>query len=381
MIAPSYGYRLAWAYLALALGLLLFVVAFRFDTQTGFTSLIRFGELRSADRVPELQNVAIAQIKNHPGYDGQFYAQLALRPQLTDAELQRCLDDTHYRARRVFLPALAHVLGLGNPWAVVHLYASLNLLCWGLLGWLLLYWLPPTSWENFGRWAAAMLSSGALESVRAALTDLPAALILVLGLRLWEAGHQRWALLPLAAAGLTRETSLLGFGLLAPGAKAGGILWLRSLMFAGLGALPIILWMLYLRGLFPQGVSGWVNFSWPFADLSHGAWQALSMLSQGYEDRGRYTFRLIAVVALTVQVVVLARAFRLSSPWSRLSLGFIVLLPFLGALVWDGYWAVMRTLLPMTLAFCVLLPRGRFFWLWLIIASLPSLHAIFRLAF
>lgn len=379
MMLPSRW--IPWAYHAVWVWLLLFLLFFRFDPTTGFTSLIRFGEQRAATRLPELQSVPLATIKNHPGYDGQFYAQIAVHPQLTDAELHRAVDDTHYRARRILLPWLSYALGAGQPGPIVHIYSCLNLICWGVLAWLLLHWLPPTSWKNFGRWAAALLSAGSLESIRASLTDLPAAVLLVAGIRLWEAGRTGWAVLPLAAAGLTRETSLLAFSLLAPTSLRPLHRWLRAGVLGLLCALPILLWIVYLRGLLPQGLSGWTNFSGPFVSMFHGVSESLQELAAGQEDNGRFTFRLVAVFALIVQVIVLISVFRWESPWSRASLGFMLLLPFLGDAVWDGYWAILRTVLPMTLAFCLLLPSGRWFWLLLALGSLPSLHAIFRLAF
>jgi hypothetical protein len=48
------------------------------------------------------------------GYDGQFYAQLALHPDLKDPNLANALDNPVYRARRIGLSLLAFCLGWEN---------------------------------------------------------------------------------------------------------------------------------------------------------------------------------------------------------------------------------------------------------------------------
>ena len=64
----------------IAVGLvLLALVAAKFDARTGFTALIRFGAEWESRRMEQLAPVAVATLPG-PGYDGQFYAQLALDP-------------------------------------------------------------------------------------------------------------------------------------------------------------------------------------------------------------------------------------------------------------------------------------------------------------
>ena len=49
-----------------------------------------------------------------------------------------------------------------------------------------------------------------------------------------------------------------------------------------------------------------------------------------------------------------------------------------GSWVWSGYWAACRAVLPMTLAFNLLLPAGRGFWIWWIAGNLALFHGVWR---
>ena len=51
----------------------------------------------------------------------------------------------------------------------------------------------------------------------------------------------------------------------------------------------------------------------------------------------------------------------------------------IGDAVWSGYWAVGRTLLPLTFAFNLLLLRGNFRWWQLVLGNLCLLHAVYRI--
>jgi hypothetical protein len=186
------------------------LVLAKFSPQTGFTSLIHFGETGQEHRLPALQNLPLATVPPSSGYDGQFYAQIALDPFLRGPELASVIDAPAYRARRILTPATAAVLGLGNPWWTLQAYALLNVLCWFALG-LLLYWqLAPDVRFAFVRWAGCMFSLGVLDSVRQSLVDLPTLLLLVLAVDASKQARSGRSLLWLALASLAKEISLLG---------------------------------------------------------------------------------------------------------------------------------------------------------------------------
>ena len=83
-----------------------------------------------------------------PGYDGQFYAQLAVEPLLRNRRLDKALDTPPYRARRILFSWTAYVLGLGRPRWILKAYALQNIIAWLLLAWLLLRWFPPSAPRN-----------------------------------------------------------------------------------------------------------------------------------------------------------------------------------------------------------------------------------------
>ena len=353
-----------------------------FHRDTGLTSLIRFGERRQQDLAPELAGVPVYLVPQHAGFDGQYYAHMALHPPWIHHDLLDHYDYPAYRIRRIFLPALAWGLGLGRPLWIVHIYSFFNVLSWLALAWLLTAWLPLRNWMNFGRWTGCLLSAGVLESLRGSLTDLPSLLLLLAGMRLWEMRRPRVGSVIFTAGVLTRETMALSIlGLLWPN-PPGMRGFARLAVLGGLIVLPTALWTLYVSHYFPtsnSGVEG--NFNWPFRAVAGTALEALEKLRHGIEDNGRYTFRLVTIFSFAVQVWVVLTGWRRGPQWLRIALPFLVMFPFLGLPVWDGPWGMWRAILPVTIAFCFLAPANRWFVPLLLAGSLPSLHAFFRLVF
>ena len=67
----------------------------------GFTYLIMFGDRMHSRYLPALRAVNHYEEQNSPGYDAQYYAQLAMQPRLSDPALQSGVDNLEYRARRI----------------------------------------------------------------------------------------------------------------------------------------------------------------------------------------------------------------------------------------------------------------------------------------
>lgn len=366
----SFIRRKGWLALAphVTVGILvLWSVAAFYQPTYGFTVFIMFGSAFEPRAVPALQAVPHA-VDSTYGYDGQFYAQLALDPLLQDPATAKALDTPFYRARRIFLPWLANVVGLGIPWLVLQIYALLNVASWLGLAWVLLRWFPPGSASATAAWVACVLGHGLLASMRLALPDGPSALLLALGIAALQANRHWVAAAILGVAGLTRETSLLGAAVLAPSEMPTARRLVTRAAQVAMVAAPLALWLLYLSSLgLPTEAAGEGNFSPPFTAYFQ-KWVA-SLGDVRLEDAGRDAwFTIAALVALTTQAVSLAwwRAWR--NPWWRVGIGYAALLFVLGPAVWDGQpGAVTRVVIPMTLAFNVLLPRGRWFWpLWAI---------------
>jgi hypothetical protein len=71
---------------------------------------------------------------------------------------------------------------------------------------------------------------------------------------------------------------------------------------------------------------------------------------------------------------------RWTQPWWRVGAPFAVLLILLGPAVWDGFpGAAARVVVPMTLAFNVLVPRGLRWWPVLLLGNLSALSAVDQL--
>jgi len=363
------------AYWIVALFFLALVLA-KFSPQTGFTSLIRFGGSSPYPQHRALHDLPVAIVPKSNGYDGQFYAQIALDPLLRSGDLDQVLDSPAYRARRILVPAFAAVFGLGQPWWTLQAYALINVICWLVLGWMLYRYIGGNDWVAFARWAGCMLSMGVLDSVRQSLVDLPALMLLVFAANACMASRPGRSTLYLALGNLAKETNMLGAIALHAGPRPRWRAVLVSLLLAGL---PLLVWSLYVQHRFSNSSpgSGFGNFDWPLLGLLTQVKLALREIQYGNWD-GRYGFSLIAIIGLFTQALLLWSSPQLKSSWWRIGAAYSFLLLFLSFWVWSGYWAACRAVLPMTIAFNLLLPATGRFWLWWALGNLTLLHAIWR---
>ena len=363
------------AYWIAALFFLALVLA-KFSPPSGFSSLLRFGGTSPHPQHSALQGLPLAVVPDSYGYDGQFYAQIALDPLLRSGELAQVLDAPAYRARRILAPAAAAVIGLGQPWWTLQAYALLNVICWLALGWLLRRSIGGNDWVSFARWAGCMFSMGVLDSVRQSLVDLPALLLLALAAKAYALPRPGQTTVYLALGNLAKETNLLGAIALQTGPR---LRWRTMLVSLSLAALPLLVWSLYVQHRFSGSITGngLGNFDWPLVGLLTQAKHALRELHHGNWD-GRYWFSLLAIVGLFTQAATIWRAPQWSSPWWRIGAAYSVLLLFLSFWVWSGYWAACRAVLPLTVAFNLLLPATGRFWPWWVIGNLTLLHALWR---
>ena len=361
---------LALPHIAIAL-LFLDTLAESYRPETGLTSLIQFSEWFQPQAIPALRETPHLVFPG-TGHDGQFYAQLALDPLLRDDATLRALDAPSYRARRILLPWVAWSAGLGRPWLILQAYALLNVVSWIALGWLLLRWLRPGSLSATAAWAACMLNCGFRESIGAALTDGPSLLLIALAVVIIE-GNRRWlATLVMALAGLARETNLVGgVGLCAhPGSTRPRTA--RDAVHLIVIAAPLLLWMTYLiaRGLpFVDPAAG--NITLPLFAYVETWLRTLRNLLGGDATAWHTMMTLVAVGA---QVLMLLRYPDRTHPWWRVGLGYVALMFVLGDKVWSSGDAAPRSLLPMTVAFNVLLSQRsgqapKTFWTWFVLGN------------
>lgn len=157
--ARGWSLPVAGAYLALVFGCAV-QVSHYFVPGQGLTYFVAFGSETEPDRLPRVRPLNYYLAEDSPGYDGQYYAQLAMDPLLRDPALPTAIDNLPYRARRILFPAMAFVAGAGRPAGILHAYAALNVVCWPLLALVLLRWFPPRQWDDFLRWAACSSRPG-----------------------------------------------------------------------------------------------------------------------------------------------------------------------------------------------------------------------------
>ena len=355
------------------------LVISKWSPQTGFTGLIRFGEKWQERRSSHLQGKPIATVPKSSGYDGQFYASIALDPLLRSSELDQVIDAPAYRARRILVPAVAAVIGLGNSWLTLQAYALLNIPCWFALGWLLRRHLSGNDWQSFARWVGCMFSIGVLDSVRQSLLDLPALLFLALAAESQPNVENSKSTLWLALGNLTKESSLLGTIALHGNRLIGPTRHRGVLLPLSLAVFPLALWALYVEQRFSGAAdeTSWGNFNWPLVDLFAQIKLSSAEILRGNFD-GRYTFGLLAIGCLFTQAWVVWRQPQWSAPWWRIGAIYSLLLIFLSSWVWSGYWAACRSVLPLTICFNLVLPINRWFWILWIAGNLTLLHGVWR---
>lgn len=368
--------RIVWA-AALAL-LVARPFAATYDQDHGFTRLIRFGERFEAEALPALQNTPHFVHRTgpghplHTGYDGQFYAQVALDPLLLQSrQMSRGFDEAGYRTQRILHPALANLLGLGRPNLVLRAYVLLGVAWWlALLGWLLF----SVQLRPFGARAglvvtAICLSFGVTESMARCLPDVAAATLILFALQ-GSAGLGAWAV---AAAALARNTGVLGAaGLLTTSLDPTSLR--RNLKVGLVAVVPLVAWLGYVVYRFgTERLAGNDNLDWPVVALADRLARAIAEMSAvdfswrnvphllAVDHRAR---ELLAVAAAVVQVVfVLAharrwRGSRWPAPLVRVGIAFCVLALCLGGNVWYATEAAMRALIPLNIAFNLLLLRS-----------------------
>jgi len=361
-----------------AVAVFLWLVAARWDARSGFTSLLRFGDDFSDSRLPAVAKLPISSVSGI-GYDGQFYAQLAVEPDPRASALQKALDLPRYRARRILLPWIAHGLSAGDPWWALNVYALLNVGAWLVAAWWLGRRVEPEGWRGLAVWTVCLFGVGALDSVRFALTDLPAMLAILIAVDLSLRSRKTAAAVLLGAGGMVRETAVLAAPFLLRPWPRNRNSWLASAARGLIAFLPLALWVGWLAWKMPTdssvGVEG--NFDWPGFALGRHLFTCFNALFSGDID-SRYTFGAAAALGLAYQSCFVLARLKQDSVWISVAAPFAVLFWLLGDSVWHGYWAAERALLPLTFAFNLLLLREPRFWWRLIVANACLIHGIYR---
>jgi hypothetical protein len=358
----------AWRWIAayvLVVAAFLAGVARYYHPPYGFTALIEFPEATHAEEVPRVRETPHYDAPS-PGYDGQFYAQLAVEPLLRDPAIDHAMDETLYRARRILFSWTAYALGLGRPRWVLEAYALQNVLCWLLLAWLLTRWIPPVDGRRFVLWAGCLWSHGLLMSVRYALIDGPSVLLLAVAVVAAERERPIWTSVVLGAAGLARETNLLGISVLGRFLRRDRRSWLLVAAGALLAVLPLALWLDYLRSIYRSGVlsAGGDHVTMPLAGIAGKLAATLGGLTGSAAMSAWLTLAALAAVVVQAGVVVVAAFAKATArqgsipAWAWLAAPYVLLALGAHPVVWEGHpGAFTRVLLPLTVGASALLAQ------------------------
>lgn len=346
------------------------IVSKEFSMQHGFLDLPLFGKAFLPQALPEVRQLD-PPARSEYGYDGQLYAQIALSPLLTDPNLQQACDNFRYRARRIGLPMLAYVAGLGRPAWILQAYSVLNVFFWLALMGALARFVGFAGYRERMLAVAILWTTGTLISVERALTDLPAVTISVWGMLLAETQFIAAGGL-LALTALFKETSVLSFPALAwvdrqhPPQR---LVWVVPLLVS-----PVALWLLYVRFQTPEQAAGFRNLTLPFV----GWWEKMSaVMSPQLKQKPKQWVELAAPLAILVQVAYFAIRPRTASPWWRWGGGWAVLALLVGEPILAEQYGYCRILLPLTVAFNFLIhqhERSRSYVLWFLLGNMSLFH-------
>ncbi len=345
----------------------------------GFTAFLEFPAAGHPYEIPAVQNAPHYHHPHSGGYDGQFYAQLAVAPLVADAALDRAIDDPPYRARRILFSWIAYAAGLGQPAWILRAAALENVIVWFVLAWLLWRWIPPTGPRAFVLWAGSLAAHGTIMSVRYALPDGLSLLCIALAVLAAERGRPLLVGAALGLGGLARETTLLAATLLGR-LKRDGRSWRTVALAAVVALAPLALWLDYLRAIYRGRVpAGGGHISVPFAGLvsevaSIGRHLADAALALARDEIAA----LVAFAAQGAWIVWRIARHGDRSPWALVAPAFLALALVAHPVVWDGApGAYTRVAMPLTLGVNVLLARDpRASWWWIALANLGAIPGV-----
>lgn len=321
------------------------------------------------------------------GFDGQFYAELALDPLLRDPQMTTALDNPPYRARRILLPWLAWVGGLGRPFWILNVYTALNLVFWIGYAFMLGRLFRPYGWRGLAGWTALLMTCGIIESMQGSLADFPGFVLMTAGLMLEGVGGAG----VLALAALAREPNIIGL----LGIWDYRSPWLatakRNIRLALIAGLPCALWFTYVTMRFPpvDNTLAGGNFSWPLvgimSKLGEISVQAISgeiiwreWYTEFYTNYALHA--LLTIIATLTQCIYLLTHREWNSRIWRVGVIFVPYFLCINYFAWEDHFTVTRHALAITLAFNLMLAlRPRRSWLvWFLLGNCFVPYGIYQ---
>ena len=322
------------------------------------------------------------------GFDGQFYAELALDPLLRDPQLKVALDDPPYRSCRILTSCLAWLGGFGRPFWILNVYAALNLVFWIGFAVMMTRLFRPLGWAGLAGFAAMLMTCGIIESLRSSLTDFPGFVLVTLSMMIGGAGGAG----VLALAALTREPNIIGL----VGLWDYRPPWLatikRNALFAVIAGLPLALWVAYVMSRFPakNSITG-DNLTWPLwgimgklgefsvhaanGDIAWKAWYSEFFTSEPLHA-------LLTIIAVLTQSIYLFTHRERDNRIWRVGAIFVPFFLCSSSIPWERHFTITRHALPITLAFnLVLAMRARRGWLvWFLLGNCFVPYGVYQLA-
>jgi hypothetical protein len=344
-----------------------------YSPEFGITKLLQIGH--------EFDNRGLAVFRATPkyidpssrwGFDGQLYAELGLDPLLRDPQLKIALDNPSYRSRRILMPWLAWLGGLGRPFWILNVYAALNLVFW--IGFVVMMAILFRSygWGGLAGFAAMLMTCGIIESMRGALTDFPGFVLMTLAMMLGGAGGAG----VLALSALTREPNIIGI----IGLWDYRPPWLtaakRNLVLGLIAGLPIALWVAYVLSRFSSQESfGGGNLTWPLQGMMakigefsvhavNGDIQWSHWYSEFYSNEAFHA--LLTIISILTQCIYLVTHREWTNRIWRAGAIFVPYFLCISFIPWESHFTITRHALSITLAFNLILAmrphRGWLAW-------------------
>ncbi|HVW21139.1 MAG TPA: hypothetical protein VHC86_07965 [Opitutaceae bacterium] len=373
---PSPPRWLFGAAAALALGFLLLTYYRVWSPQYGITRLIQIGTVFD-QRGLAVYRATPKYMDPYPpdrwGFDGQYYAELSLDPLLRDPQIKVALDDPPYRARRILLPWIAHVLGMGHPWATINIYAALNLLFWLPYVAILYFLFRGKGWRGWAGFCALLLTCGIIECMKGSLTDFPAFVLMTAGLALGG-----WAgACCLGLAGLTREVSIIATaGLYRYRPPWGRAFW-RNVGLSLVAGGPMALWWAYIWWKLRMHTHGDTdNIDLPFRGMAQKFVEVVGMARRGeihwlQAYKNEYVHAILTMIAVVTQSAYLLTHREWTNRFWRVGAIFIPFFFVISHQQWESHFTITRQALPITLAFNLILalrPTRRWL-LWFVLGN------------
>lgn len=339
---------------------------------TGFLRLIYFSKEYAPKALPEVQRL---QPPTCGGYDGQYYAQVAIDPFLRRPDLSTALDHPKYRTKRVGLPLLAFLVGLGKAEWVLQAYALLNYAFWLVLLILLIYKTGLKRVRDFLLVLSLVWTTGTIASLMRSLPDLPALVLSLIAVLFPSSRYRAAAFLGVSA--LFREASLF---------SAPALNWLDGKSFSwkktagtlALVFLPIALWYVYSDFMIKSTLGGSSNpLGIPFVALVNKIGVSFQkFLRPEYPEiwyKISWAFEVLAPISLIIQAAYLIFKPKPREAFWRFGIIFAVAGFFYADKYWGDQYGYCRSLLPLTASFNLLVHKnelGKYYWIWYIAGNL-----------